>query len=53
MSLPDGAGLALKVEDEAHRAAYAAAGTVLEIPELADRPVPRAAATSWEGHTER
>ena len=39
VSLPDGAGLALKAEDGAHRAAYAAAGTVLGIPELADRPV--------------
>ena len=39
MSLPDGAGLALKVEDGRIRAPYAAAGTVLGIPELADRPV--------------
>jgi L-asparaginase II len=39
VALPDGAGLALKVEDGAHRAAYAAAGAVLGIPELADRPV--------------
>jgi len=37
--LPDGSGLALKVEDGAHRATYAAAGAVLRIPELADRPV--------------
>ena len=31
--------MALKVEDGANRAAYAAAGVVLGIPELADRPV--------------
>ena len=37
--LPDGTGMALKVEDGANRAAYAAAGVVLGIPELADRPV--------------
>jgi L-asparaginase II len=37
--LPDGAGVALKVEDGAYRAAYAAAGAVLGIPALADRPV--------------
>ena len=35
----DGRGLALKVEDGAYRAAYAAAGAVLEIPELAERPL--------------
>ena len=34
-----GPGVALKVEDGANRAAYAAAGVVLGIPELADRPV--------------
>jgi L-asparaginase II len=39
VALPDGAGLALKVEDGAHRAAYAAAGSLLGLPELADRPV--------------
>jgi L-asparaginase len=37
--LPDGAGVALKVEDGAHRAAYAAAGAVLRLPELAERPL--------------
>jgi L-asparaginase len=37
--LPDGSGLALKVEDGANRAAYAAAGTVLGIQELAERPL--------------
>ena len=39
VGLQDGTGLALKVEDGAHRAAYAAAGLVLGIPELAVRPV--------------
>lgn len=39
VGLPDGAGVALKVEDGANRAAYAAAGVVLGIPELAERPV--------------
>jgi L-asparaginase II len=37
--LSDGAGVALKVEDGAIRATYAAAGAVLGIPELAERPV--------------
>jgi L-asparaginase II len=37
--LPDGTGIALKVEDGAYRASYAAAGVVLGIPELADRPL--------------
>ncbi len=37
--LPDGTGVALKVEDGAYRAAYAAAGVVLGIPELAERPL--------------
>jgi L-asparaginase II len=37
--LPDGSGLALKVEDGANRAAYAATGVVLGIPELAERPL--------------
>jgi L-asparaginase len=37
--LPDGAGVALKVEDGAHRAAYAAAGAILGLPELAERPL--------------
>jgi L-asparaginase II len=37
--LPDGTGVAFKVEDGAYRASYAAAGVVLEIPELADRPL--------------
>jgi L-asparaginase len=39
VGLPDGAGVALKVEDGANRAAYAAAGAVLGLPELADRPL--------------
>jgi L-asparaginase len=39
VGLPDGAGVALKVEDGAHRAAYAAAGAVLGLPELAERPL--------------
>jgi len=38
-ALPDGAGVALKVEDGAHRAVFAAAGRLLGIPELAERPV--------------
>ena len=37
--LSDGTGVALKVEDGAYRASYAAAGTVLGIPELAERPL--------------
>jgi L-asparaginase II len=37
--LPDGTGVALKVEDGANRAAYAAAGRVLGIPALAERPL--------------
>jgi L-asparaginase II len=37
--LPDGTGVALKVEDGANRAAYAAAGVVLGLPELDGRPV--------------
>jgi L-asparaginase II len=37
--LPDGSGVALKVEDGANRAAYAAAGHVLGLPELAERPL--------------
>ncbi len=37
--LPDGTGVALKVEDGAYRASYAATGTVLGIPELAERPL--------------
>jgi L-asparaginase II len=39
VGLPDGAGVALKVDDGANRAAYAAAGLVLEIDELRERPV--------------
>ena len=39
VGLADGAGVALKVEDGAYRAAYAAAGAVLDLPELAERPV--------------
>lgn len=39
VGLLDGTGVALKVEDGANRAAYAAAGAVLGIPELADRPL--------------
>jgi L-asparaginase len=39
VGLADGAGVALKVEDGAYRAAYAAAGTVLGLPELAERPL--------------
>jgi L-asparaginase II len=37
--LPNGDGVALKVEDGAYRAVYAAAGRVLGIPELAERPL--------------
>ncbi|HXV32545.1 MAG TPA: asparaginase [Gaiellaceae bacterium] len=37
--LPDGTGVALKVEDGAYRASYAAAGVVLGLPELAERPL--------------
>jgi L-asparaginase II len=37
--LPDGSAVALKVEDGAYRAVYAAAGVVLGIPELAERPL--------------
>lgn len=37
--LPDGAGVALKVEDGAYRAVYAAAGLVLGLAELAERPL--------------
>jgi len=37
--LPDGTGLALKVEDGAYRASYPAAGAVLGIGELAERPL--------------
>jgi L-asparaginase II len=39
VGLPDGAGVALKVDDGANRAAYAAAGLVLGIAELQERPV--------------
>jgi L-asparaginase II len=39
VGLTDGAGVALKVEDGAYRAAYAAAGAVLGLPELAERPL--------------
>lgn len=39
VGLPDGTGVALKVEDGAYRASYAAAGTVLGISELAERPL--------------
>jgi L-asparaginase II len=39
VGLPDGAGVALKVDDGANRAAYAAAGLVLGIDGLRDRPV--------------
>lgn len=39
VALPDGAGVALKVEDGAHRAVFAAAGRLLGIGELAERPV--------------
>ena len=37
--LPDGSGVALKVEDGSYRAVYSAAGAVLGIPELAERPL--------------
>jgi L-asparaginase II len=39
VGLPDGTGVALKVEDGAYRASYAAAGAVLGLPELAVRPL--------------
>ena len=39
VGLADGAGIALKVDDGANRAAYAAAGLVLGIAELRERPV--------------
>jgi L-asparaginase len=39
VGLPDGTGIALKVEDGANRASYAAAGFMLGLPELAERPV--------------
>jgi L-asparaginase len=39
VGLPDGAGVALKVDDGANRAAYVAAGLVLGIAELQERPV--------------
>jgi L-asparaginase II len=39
VGLPDGAGVALKVDDGANRAAYAAAGLVLGIAELVERPI--------------
>jgi L-asparaginase II len=39
VGLPDGTGVALKVEDGANRAAYAAAGVVLGLSELAERPL--------------
>ena len=39
VGLPDGRGVALKVEDGAYRASYAAAGAVLGIPSLAERPL--------------
>ncbi|MGH3022758.1 MAG: asparaginase [Gaiellaceae bacterium] len=39
VGLPDGRGVALKVEDGAYRAVYAAAGLVLGLPELAERPL--------------
>ena len=39
VGLPDGTGVALKVEDGANRAAYAVAGALLGIPELAERPL--------------
>lgn len=38
-ALPDGAGVALKVEDGAQRAVFAAAGRLLGVRELAERPV--------------
>jgi L-asparaginase II len=39
VGLPNGDGVALKVEDGGYRAVYAAAGSVLEIPELTERPL--------------
>jgi L-asparaginase len=39
VGLPDGTGVALKVEDGTNRAAYAAAGVVLGLSELAERPL--------------
>jgi L-asparaginase II len=39
VGLADGAGVALKVDDGANRAAYAAAGLVLGIAELRERPI--------------
>jgi L-asparaginase II len=39
VGLADGAGVALKVDDGANRAAYVAAGLVLRIAELQERPV--------------
>lgn len=39
VGLPDGSGIALKVEDGGYRASYAVAGAVLGIAELAERPV--------------
>lgn len=39
VGLPDGDGMALKVEDGGYRAVYAAAGRVLGLPELAERPL--------------
>jgi L-asparaginase len=39
VGLPDGSGMALKVEDGANRASYAAAGAVLGIAELEERPL--------------
>ena len=39
VGLAGGDGLALKVEDGAYRAVYAAAGRLLGIPELAERPL--------------
>jgi L-asparaginase len=39
VGLEDGRGLALKVEDGAYRATYAAAGALLGIPDLAERPL--------------
>lgn len=39
VGLPNGDGVALKVEDGGYRAAYAGAGHVLGVPELAERPL--------------
>lgn len=39
VGLPNGDGVALKVEDGGHRAVYAGAGLVLGVPELAERPL--------------